>query len=89
MEKSLFCLLWKCRTSAKPTDFRCNGSCGVEVWRGGASSGVVLAICLWFKITRSVSKNSPRVASKRDINITKLIRCNVSSKESAKVQDSV
>ncbi|GBO16757.1 hypothetical protein AVEN_1244-1 [Araneus ventricosus] len=35
--------------------------CGAEVWREGASSGVVLV---------NLSQTSPRVASKRDVNIT-------------------
>ncbi|GBO18100.1 hypothetical protein AVEN_46662-1, partial [Araneus ventricosus] len=43
--------------------------CGAEAWREGASSGVVLVIRPWLKITRSVL-NSPRVASERDVNIT-------------------
>ncbi|GBL87406.1 hypothetical protein AVEN_118350-1 [Araneus ventricosus] len=30
--------------------------CGAEVWRRGTRSGVVLVICPWFRITRSVAK---------------------------------
>ncbi|GBL88752.1 hypothetical protein AVEN_158888-1 [Araneus ventricosus] len=45
--------------------------CGAKVWRGGASPSVVLVIRQRFRITRSVT-NSPRIASKWDVNITKL-----------------
>ncbi|GBN83582.1 hypothetical protein AVEN_147923-1 [Araneus ventricosus] len=40
--------------------------CDTEIWRGTASSGVVLVIRTWLKIRRT-SQNSPRVASKRDV----------------------
>ncbi|GFS98061.1 uncharacterized protein TNCV_2170511 [Trichonephila clavipes] len=42
--------------------------CGVVVRRGGASSGVVRHLTMWFKITWSVAK-SPRVAEQCDVNI--------------------
>ncbi|GBM85668.1 hypothetical protein AVEN_55187-1 [Araneus ventricosus] len=45
--------------------------CGVEVWRGGASSGVILVIWPRFK-WQGLSQNSSHAASKRDVNITKL-----------------
>ncbi|GFT49360.1 hypothetical protein TNCV_4583291 [Trichonephila clavipes] len=45
--------------------------CGVVVRRRGASSGVVLVTCPWFKITRSIAK-SPRVAEQCDVNIHSL-----------------
>ncbi|GFV36472.1 hypothetical protein TNCV_2259911 [Trichonephila clavipes] len=46
-------------------------SIGASVRRGGASSGVVLVTCLWFKITRSVAK-SPRIAKQCDFNFKSL-----------------
>ncbi|GBO02831.1 hypothetical protein AVEN_205517-1 [Araneus ventricosus] len=45
--------------------------CGAEVWRGVVSSGVVLVFSSRLKVI-DPSQNSPRVASKRDVNITKL-----------------
>ncbi|GBN33981.1 hypothetical protein AVEN_272968-1, partial [Araneus ventricosus] len=46
--------------------------CGVEDWRGGASSGVVLSPDRGSKL-RGPSQNSLRVAAKQDVNITKLV----------------
>ncbi|GBN15492.1 hypothetical protein AVEN_21399-1 [Araneus ventricosus] len=45
--------------------------CAAEVWRGGASSGVVPSYDRGSKL-RDPSQNSPRVVSKRVVNITEL-----------------
>ncbi|GFU65515.1 hypothetical protein TNCV_634381 [Trichonephila clavipes] len=45
--------------------------CGIEIRRGGANSGVVLAAGPWLRITRSVVKNFP-VTEYGDVNIHSL-----------------
>ncbi|GFU60220.1 hypothetical protein TNCV_4249221 [Trichonephila clavipes] len=56
------------KLSRAQTSFRW---CGVVVRRGCASSGVVLVIWPWFKITRSITK-STHVAERGEIDIRSL-----------------
>ncbi|GBM15815.1 hypothetical protein AVEN_262963-1 [Araneus ventricosus] len=44
--------------------------CGGEVWRGGASSGVVLVICPWFKMTRDQNASRRLGSGRRRIATT-------------------